>query len=84
MTNPDDERAASGAIIGIGILIIVLLLVVRSCTEPSPIKSTDFFPPTATNIVSVDGTWYTFILDDAVWYVRELKGKPIYLRGPAE
>lgn len=47
-------------------------------------QPSDFFPPTATNIVSVDGTWYTFILDDTVWYVRELKGKPVYLRGPAE
>jgi hypothetical protein len=84
MTDPDEEKAAIGMVMVLGGILLAIVLTIRSCTAPAPIKSTEFFPPTATNIVSVDGTWYTFILDDTVWYVRDLNGKPVYLRGPAE
>ena len=73
-------------ICGIIVLIVLIFVLFALCTVKAPASSVNssFFPPTATNIVSVDGIWYTFILDDTVWYVRDLNGKPVYLRGPAE
>lgn len=71
---------SKGAIVAGIILIISIILGILTVRCDKVYVREQMFPPTSTNILSIDKDWYSFILNDEVWYVRDFEGSPVYIK----